>query len=118
MARFYASIQGSRGEATRMGTASSGITGHVRGWNIGGEVQMSSRMGEESDADTCVMTLTGGSSGQRNLGVEIAAFEATGIGTRYVVRLPGNVEVRGYVGDARFEMFRDGRKIYEGVEKV
>ena len=35
MARFYASIQGNRGEATRMGTPGSGIEGHIRGWNTG-----------------------------------------------------------------------------------
>ena len=34
MAQFYASIQGNRGEATRMGTKASGIEGHIRGWNI------------------------------------------------------------------------------------
>jgi hypothetical protein len=35
MSRFYASIQGSRGEATRQGTDNSGITGHIRGWDVG-----------------------------------------------------------------------------------
>lgn len=35
MSQFYASIQGNRGEATRMGTKNSGIYGHIRGWNIG-----------------------------------------------------------------------------------
>jgi len=39
MARFYASIQGNRGEATRMGTPTSGISGHVRGWNVGVRVE-------------------------------------------------------------------------------
>lgn len=38
MSHFYASIQGSRGEATRQGTPASGITGHVRGWHSGVEV--------------------------------------------------------------------------------
>ena len=35
MAQFYASIQGNRGEATRMGTKASGIDGHIRGWHVG-----------------------------------------------------------------------------------
>lgn len=35
MSQFYASIQGSRGEATRQGTKSSGIEGHIRGWHTG-----------------------------------------------------------------------------------
>lgn len=38
MSRFYASIQGTRGEATRQGTPKSGISGHVRGWEVGVEV--------------------------------------------------------------------------------
>lgn len=38
MSHFYASIQGARGEATREGTKKSGITGHIRGWNIGARV--------------------------------------------------------------------------------
>ena len=35
MAHFYASIQGNRGEQTRTGTPHSGITGHIRDWNMG-----------------------------------------------------------------------------------
>lgn len=36
MSQFYASIQGqAKTEATRTGTASSGISGHVRGWDLG-----------------------------------------------------------------------------------
>jgi len=38
MARFYADIQGNRGEATRMGTPTSGIEGHIRGWDSGAKV--------------------------------------------------------------------------------
>jgi hypothetical protein len=37
MSRFYASIQGERGEATRMGH--KGIHGHIRGWGSGVKVQ-------------------------------------------------------------------------------
>ena len=39
MSRFYASIQGSRGEATRQGTPKSGIQGHIRGWRVGVKVR-------------------------------------------------------------------------------
>ena len=39
MSRFYANIQGNRGEATRMGTAESGLYGHIRGWDVGIAVQ-------------------------------------------------------------------------------
>lgn len=35
MARFYAEIEGNRGRASRLGTPSSGMWAHVRGWEIG-----------------------------------------------------------------------------------
>jgi hypothetical protein len=41
MAHFYASMKGSRGEATRVGTKQSGLTAHVRGWDIGARVELS-----------------------------------------------------------------------------
>ncbi|GAG01339.1 unnamed protein product [marine sediment metagenome] len=62
MAHFYASIQGNRGEATRMGTKNSGMTSHTRGWNVGVRVYMSvNRDGE----DICTIYLTSGSSGHK-----------------------------------------------------
>jgi hypothetical protein len=33
MARFYGSLQGNRGEATRMGTARSGLSTYTAGWD-------------------------------------------------------------------------------------
>ena len=39
MAQFYASIQGNRGGATRMGTKKSGIHGHIRGYGVGVRVE-------------------------------------------------------------------------------
>ena len=41
MSQFYANIQGNRGEATRTGNKSSGLVGHICGWNIGAKVIMS-----------------------------------------------------------------------------
>lgn len=38
MSRFYGSLNGSRGVATRQGTEKSGISGHIRGWNVGAYV--------------------------------------------------------------------------------
>jgi len=35
MARYRATIQGDRGETSRLGTAKSGITAYINGWNIG-----------------------------------------------------------------------------------
>ena len=60
MSRFYGSMQGSRGEATRCGTPSSGITAHVRGWEVGvmAEVKVCSKCG----GDRVLVELTGGSN--------------------------------------------------------
>lgn len=60
MSRFYASIQGSRGGATRVGTKNSGLSGHIRGWNVGCRVQLSTN---DKDEDICTVILTGGSNG-------------------------------------------------------
>jgi hypothetical protein len=60
MSHFYASIKGSRGEATRCGTKASGIRGHVRGWKIGAEVSCHvDGLGE----DICHVYVTQGSLG-------------------------------------------------------
>ena len=61
MAQFYASIKGNRGEATRMGTKNSGMHGHIRGWDIGCEVEM--RYNEETGKDEVHIYLTSGSRG-------------------------------------------------------
>jgi hypothetical protein len=59
MSQFYASIQGARGEATRTGGKSSGITGHVRGWDVGVLVR-----GRDDDGrDVFDVYATTGSSG-------------------------------------------------------
>jgi len=58
MSRFYASIQGNRGEATRQGTNASGIVGHIRGWNIGARIEC---FVDSEGKDAVKVTLTGGS---------------------------------------------------------
>lgn len=59
MSQFYASIQGSRGEATRQGGKASGITGHIRGWSIGARVIVE----HENGKDVVRVYKTAGSSG-------------------------------------------------------
>ena len=59
MAQFYADIQGSRDEATRMGSKDSGISGHIRGWDIGCSVYCNEVDGE----DHVSIRLTSGSNG-------------------------------------------------------
>lgn len=63
MSRFYASIQGNRGEATRGGSKDSGIYGHIRGWHIGARVDVDA-IGTTRDEVT--VQITGGSAGFRS----------------------------------------------------
>lgn len=62
MSHFYASIQGNRGEATRQGTEESGISGHIRGWDIG--IRVNCFVNKEGE-DECTVFLTGGSNGMQ-----------------------------------------------------
>jgi hypothetical protein len=58
MARFIGEVEGQRGEASRLGSAASGISAHVRGWNVGVRVE-----GRDSDgADSFDIFATGGSN--------------------------------------------------------
>lgn len=70
MARYYAEIQGNRGRASRLGTAKSGISGHIRGWNLGCAVEVSP---SDLDEDTLYVYLTGGSNG----GERVLLFQGT-----------------------------------------
>ena len=58
MSRFYASVQGHRGEATRAGHAE--ITGHVRGWSSGVRIYGT---GDKGGPDKFVVYATSGSGG-------------------------------------------------------
>ena len=71
MARFYAGIQGNRSEATRMGTQVSGISGHIRGWDVG--IYVEGEVG--ANEDIFHIYLTSGSNGSRrkHLGTFTAA---------------------------------------------
>lgn len=72
MAQFYASIQGNRGEATRMGTKSSGIEAHIRGWNVGAKVYITHN--EETGKDEVTVYQTCGSNGGSHRDAIIAEF--------------------------------------------
>lgn len=60
MARFYGSIQGNRGEATRLGNAQSGMGASVNGWDLGVDVRA---FAKDSEQDCIVVTPSGGSNG-------------------------------------------------------
>lgn len=61
MARFYSQIQGNRGSATRMGTAASGIAGHICGWDLG--IKVTGFVNIDGD-DAFSVYLTSGSNGR------------------------------------------------------
>lgn len=61
MARYIAIIQGSRGEASRLGTPSSGIRAHVRGWNRGVTVYGDPRTSDKTQ-DAFTVHVDGGSN--------------------------------------------------------
>lgn len=63
MSHFYAEIQGNRSQATRGGSAKSGIDGHIRGWFVGGAVQC---FVNEQGQDVVQLFATRGSSGATN----------------------------------------------------
>lgn len=71
MSRFYGSLHGARGEATRQGTAASGIIAHPRGWDLGvrvtgmpaSGVDADAEDGPKADRDAFVVDITNGSNG-------------------------------------------------------
>ena len=62
MAQYRATIQGMRGEASRLGTKSSGMKAYVNAWDIGVSVLLY----HEHDEDMVRISLTGGSNGGHN----------------------------------------------------
>lgn len=65
MARYYAEIQGNRGKASRMGTPTSGMWAHVRGWDVGILVSLRPDPNDRAN-DMVEVRLTGGSNGHRS----------------------------------------------------
>ena len=62
MAQFLASIQGSRGEATRLGSKESGMVARVNGWNVGARVELY----HEDGRDVVRVYRTSGSNNHRS----------------------------------------------------
>ena len=62
MSHYYSRIKGHRGEATRCGTRSSGITANATGWDIGGTVSV--HYDPLLSTDVVSFTLTRGSNGR------------------------------------------------------
>ena len=76
MAQFRATIQGQRGEASRLGSKSSGIEANVNGWHSGVKVVAA----HEGDQDVFYVYATGG-SGQAQRSELIATVKGTVVTT-------------------------------------
>lgn len=58
MARFYGTLEGSAATiVSRVGSGTTGVSAHVRGWRIGGKVDAFDRDGK----DVVLLQVTGGS---------------------------------------------------------
>lgn len=62
MAHFRATIEGNRGQASRLGTKKSGIVATINGWDIGVRVWI--HFDENIQQDIIHIRQTGGSGGQ------------------------------------------------------
>jgi hypothetical protein len=60
MAHFYATCQGNRGETSRTGSKSSGITATASGWGIGGSIYL--RYDPDLNTDVISLEVTHGSN--------------------------------------------------------
>ena len=60
MARFRGTVIGNRGEASRLGAKTSGITASINGWDLG--VTVEGKYDERSNCDVFSIYLTGGSN--------------------------------------------------------
>ena len=70
MSHYYSRIKGHRGEATRCGTRSSGITANATGWDIGGTCKV--HFNPQLGTDVVEFFLTNGSNGHSS--TRVAAF--------------------------------------------
>jgi hypothetical protein len=66
MAHFYADVKGGRKEKTATGTINSGLTAHIRGWDVGVRIECTHESvtvkGKKKEIDICKIYRTGGSN--------------------------------------------------------
>lgn len=60
MAGFRGTVQGHRGEASRLGHATSGLTGFMNGWHVGADICL---MAKTKETDELTVRLSRGSNG-------------------------------------------------------
>ena len=74
MAHFYGSMSNGKGEATRAGSKVSGLSAHIRGWNVG----VSVRIAHLNGVDTVKVYRTSGSAAGGHCDNLIAEFAEGG----------------------------------------
>jgi len=75
MAQFRAEIRGQRGEASRLGSAKSGIKATVNGWNSGVRVEAQT---SASGDDFFYIYATSGSNGYHSESIGVVIRDETG----------------------------------------
>jgi len=64
MSRFYGTVQGqAKTQASRRGSGTTGISGHIRGWDIGIKIVSQPLVNDKKDYDCFSIYVTGGSNG-------------------------------------------------------
>lgn len=102
MAHFYSGIQGQAGEATRMGSKASGISGYVQSW--GARLTVSMDHNSHHDTDTAHFRLHDGPSNHDGGALSMTFRDATTI-----------VNALG-TGDKKINAIRE--RIYREVERL
>ncbi len=64
MSHFYGEMKGNRGSVSRCGTKNSGMTCHIRGWDVG--VRVTILYNDEEEVDQIAVYKTGGSNNPMN----------------------------------------------------
>jgi hypothetical protein len=88
MARFYGTVQGRRGEASRLGDGKSGMRTTCRGWSLGAVCEMESaqREGDGHDIDKLSVTINEGSGRKAR---DYGGFTVTLVGESAIITPDG-----------------------------
>lgn len=97
MARYRGTVRGNRGDASRGGSADSGLMGHIRGWEVGAYVFVGPLFGDK-DKDEVEIFVSTGSNGK--IQQKVAIFDETEDGVEVVLFGEDEKEV------ARFHVLR------------
>ena len=84
MGHFYGTIQGHRGEGSRLGTQESGLDGHLRGWGLGCRVEL--HYNKITKGDEVSIYLTSGSNGGKS-SIKLGTFREADLDKNITVKI-------------------------------